>query len=71
MPSADKIAKSKRTAWPKGLRVKGVQGTDGVYELTWNLRRPDGRATWEWIEIDGKPAIQWRRVGSHEIFKDP
>lgn len=52
------------------LRVKGVQGHDGVYEMSW---APDGRATWEYGEelVDGKPHVLWRRVGTHDIFKNP
>ena len=56
--------------FPTKLRVKGVKGTPGVMEMTWNFRRPDGRATWQWIEIDGVRAVRWRRLGGHEIFKD-
>ena len=32
---------------------------------------PDGRATWEWVEIDGDVGVRWRRVGSHAIFRNP
>ena len=32
---------------------------------------PDGRATIEVVKIDGEPAIRWRRVGGHEVFKNP
>jgi hypothetical protein len=54
----------------KGLRVKGVQGAKGVYELTW---APDGRATWEYGEEvhPGEPHIVWRRIGTHDIFTRP
>jgi hypothetical protein len=54
----------------KGLRIKGVQGAKGVYELTW---APDGRATWEYGEevSPGVPHIVWRRIGTHDIFKTP
>ncbi len=37
--------------------------------MTWSRRDPDGRATWEWIVIDGNSAVRWRRVGTHE--QDP
>jgi hypothetical protein len=57
--------------WHPTLRVKGVKGAAGIYEMTWNFKRPDGRATWQWTEIDGEPAIQWRRIGGHEIFSSP
>jgi len=39
--------------------------------MTWSFSGPDGRATFEWIEIDGEPAIFWRRVGGHEILGEP
>lgn len=53
-----------------GLRVKGVQGADGVFEMTW---APDGRATFEFgPELrEGEPHIVWRRVGTHDIFGSP
>jgi hypothetical protein len=53
-----------------GLRVKGVQGHPGVFEMTW---APDGRATFQYGTSPnaGDTHIIWRRVGSHEIFKQP
>jgi hypothetical protein len=50
-----------------GLRVKGLQGAPGVYEMTW---APDGRATWEYGEErhPGRPHVIWRRVGTHGVF---
>ena len=55
---------------PAGLRVKGVQGAKGVFEMTW---APDGRATFEYgpEKIPGQPHIIWRRIGGHEIFGRP
>lgn len=58
-------------AWPKKLRVRRVAGAPGVWEMTWSFSGPDGRATFEWVEIEGKPGILWRRLGGHEIFRDP
>jgi len=51
----------------KGLRVKGVQGSRGVYEMTW---APNGRATFSYgTSIQGgEPHVIWRRVGKHEIL---
>lgn len=56
-------------AFRPGLRVRGVQGASGVYEMTW---APDGRATWEYgaEQRPGTPHVIWRRVGTHQIF-DP
>jgi hypothetical protein len=57
-------------AFRPGLRVRGVQGADGVFEMTW---APDGRATFQYGEelIAGKPHIIWRRIGTHDIFRRP
>ena len=54
----------------KGLRVKGVEGARGIYELTW---APDGRATFEFGRAvrDDEPHIIWRRIGGHQIFGNP
>ena len=53
-----------------GLRVKGVHGAPGVYEMTW---APDGRATWQYGEEmePGEPHIIWRRIGTHDVFRMP
>jgi hypothetical protein len=54
----------------KGLRVKGVQGAKGVFEMTW---ADDGRATFEYGPPvrEGEPHIIWRRVGGHRILDFP
>jgi hypothetical protein len=54
----------------KGLRVKAVQGARGIYELTWAA---DGRATFQFGRsvVDGEPHVIWRRIGGHEILRDP
>jgi len=54
----------------KGLRVKGVRGAKGVFEMTW---APDGRATFEYgkSQRDGHAHIIWRRIGTHAIFRAP
>lgn len=64
------VADLKAGSISPGLRVKGVQGADGVFEISW---APDGRATWEFGEekIPGEPHIDWRRIGTHDIFKNP
>jgi hypothetical protein len=50
-----------------GLRVRGVQGAPGIYEMTW---APDGRATFNYGESlqEGEAHVVWRRVGSHAIL---
>ena len=52
------------------LRVKRVQSVPGVWELSWAA---DGRATFEYGAelIEGQPHIIWRRIGSHDIFRNP
>ena len=53
-----------------GLRVKRVQATAGVWEMTW---APNGRATFEYgnERRAGEPHVIWRRVGTHDIFERP
>jgi hypothetical protein len=52
------------------LRVKGVQGAVGVFEMTW---AGDGRATFEYGSTvrEGETHIVWRRIGTHDIFTRP
>ena len=52
------------------LRVKGVQGHPGIFEMTWS---PNGRATFHFgPEVQpGEPHIVWRRIGDHSILKNP
>ena len=53
-----------------GLRVKGVRGRRGVFEMTW---APDGRATFSYGASlqEGEPHVIWRRIGTHSIFSRP
>lgn len=52
-----------------GLRVKGVRGATGVFEMTW---APDGRATFSYGEGGASEAhVVWRRIGSHDILRTP
>jgi hypothetical protein len=53
-----------------GLRVKRVQGTDGIFEMTWTK---DGRATFQYgDELNpGEAHIVWRRIGTHDVFNAP
>jgi hypothetical protein len=54
----------------KGLRVKKMAGHEHIWEMTW---APDGRATFQFgpTVTEGKPHIIWRRIGGHDIFKQP
>ena len=53
-----------------GLRVKGVQGYPSIFEMTW---APDGRSTFEFGPAvhAGDAHIIWRRIGGHDILKNP
>lgn len=68
-PACERRARSPGTPWPRSLRVRDVAGAPGVWEMTWDW--PDGRATFEWIELDGAPASRWRRIGTQRIFGSP
>ncbi len=51
----------------KGLRVKGIRGASGMFEMTW---APDGRATFSYgasLHAD-EPHIVWHRVGTHAVL---
>jgi hypothetical protein len=52
------------------LRIKRVQGYAGIFEMTW---AGDGRATFEYgvEQIPGEQHIIWRRIGGHDILKQP
>ena len=54
----------------KGLRVKGIQGASGIYEMTC---ANNGRATFEYGQPirDGELHVIWRRIGTHSIFDRP
>jgi hypothetical protein len=53
-----------------GLRVKGIKGASGIFEMTW---ADNGRATFEYGEskVPGETHVIWRRIGTHEIFDTP
>jgi hypothetical protein len=53
-----------------GLRVRRVQGTHDIWEMTW---APDGRATWQYgpEQRPGEPHIVWRHISTHDIFRAP
>ncbi|HLX31346.1 MAG TPA: hypothetical protein VKR79_01130 [Gaiellaceae bacterium] len=51
----------------KGLRVKGVQGAPGVFEMTW---ADNGRATFSFGRSirEDEPHVVWHRVGTHDVI---
>ena len=50
-----------------GLRVKGIKGMPGCFEMTWAA---DGRAVFTYgpEKIPGEPHIIWLAIGGHEIL---
>lgn len=52
------------------LRIKRVEGYPDIWEMTW---APDGRATFQYGQgpVPGDPHIIWRRIGTHDIFREP
>jgi len=69
-PACDAFRADPSLPFPARLRVKPVVGARGLFEMTWSFSGPDGRATFEWIDLDGEPAIRWRRIGGHRILAD-
>jgi len=73
MRAVEQLVEALRTSppdFPVGLRVKRVQGTAEIWELTW---APDGRATFSYgdEQVPGDPHIVWHRIGDHSIFRQP
>lgn len=71
IPACDAFAEDPSATWPASLRVKSVRSAPGILEMTWSFSSPDGRATFEIITVDAEPRIRWRRVGDHDVFKNP
>jgi hypothetical protein len=71
IPACDTLTSDPATVWPKSLRVKSVQGTGGVLEMTWSFASPDGRASFELFTSGAELHCRWRRIGDHDVFKDP
>jgi hypothetical protein len=70
-PACDAYAQNPNTPWPASLRVKSVRSAPGIWEMTWSIASPDGRVTFELITVDGELRCRWRRVGDHDVFKQP
>lgn len=70
-PAAARFLENPGGGWPKGLRVKRVVNAPGIWEVSWSMSDPDGRATFEWIKIGDTPAIRWRRAGDHSVLREP
>ena len=61
--------KSSPPDFPTPLRVKQVEGSPGVWEMSFAA---DGRATFEYgtERIAGNPHLVWRRIGTHDILRE-
>ena len=59
-----------KSAFRKSLRIKGIQKFSGIFEMTW---ADDVRATFSYgiSQLPGEAHIIWRRVGFHDIFRNP
>jgi hypothetical protein len=70
LPTFVAALKQNPPVFPPALRVHRVQGTAGVWEITF---APDGRATFAYGEeiIAGEPHVIWRRVGNHGVLTEP
>ena len=71
VPACERWIVDRSARWPASLRVRRIARAPGIWEMTWSFSGPDGRATFEWIAIDGEPGIRWRRIGGHAVFGDP
>ena len=56
--------------FPPHLRGKRLKSVPGVWEMSW---ADDGRATFEYGDEQrpGETHVYWRRIGTHDIFKNP
>ncbi len=71
VPACDRYAGNSAARWPASLRVKDVESAPGVWEMTWGFAGPDGRATFEFVQIDEALGVRWRRIDGHSILKKP
>lgn len=57
--------------WPASLRFEKLVGYDQLYAITWSFKQPDGRATFSLDTREDEVWVLWRRVGRHDIYKEP
>lgn len=55
--------------WPGNLRVHRLANSR-IWLMTWHDLRPDRRATFSFVEVNGHTLVEWRRVGGHDIYDD-
>lgn len=65
------VARPGTFRWPARLRVSPMQSAPGIWEMTWSFAGPDGRATFEFVTIDGEAYVRWRRIGDHSVYREP
>lgn len=53
------------------LRVKPMVGHPGVWELTWEGENSRATFSFDSEKMPGKRHVIWRRIGGHEIFREP
>lgn len=70
-PACDAYASDPAAGWPASLRVKSVRSAPGILEMTWSFASPDGRATFELVAVEHELLVRWRRVGDHDVFRNP
>ena len=56
------------TRLPGEPLTKPLAGHDGVFELRFE---GDGRATFTLTHRDGEPFVIWRRIGGHDVLREP
>jgi hypothetical protein len=56
--------------FPPSFGVKRMAGHGAIQEFAW---APDGRCTWEFGEPQqpGRFHVIWRRIGTHDIYRNP
>lgn len=57
--------------WPKSLRFEHITGGGGICAVTWSFSGSDGRATFEFDTLDGQMVLVWRRIGHHDVYRQP
>lgn len=70
-PACDAFSRNPSQPWPASLRVKSMKNAPGIFEMTWSFASPDGRATFEFVTLDGELYCRWRRVGDHDVYRRP
>lgn len=70
--ACDSHAQTAGFRWPARFRARPMTGYPGIWEMTWSFASPDGRATFEFVRTDdGETLVRWRRIGTHDVYKQP